>query len=285
MTLGRTRAVGLRGIVGFLVDVEVDVASGLPLFSVGGCPDGACAQAPDRVKAAAANSGHPIPLRRVIVNLSPASIPKVGSGFDLAICVAALVASEAIPARCRPRGRPHRRARARRDRATGTRRPSARPRRRPEGSTPRRRPGRQRGRGPARPRRPGPPGRHPRRARHPVCRAAPGTHPLAGAGAASRTGRGGTVAGPRRGRRAARGPARPRGRGRGRPSPLPRRATGRREDDARRAAARTAARARRRPGHGGHRHRVGPRAGRLRRRRSSDGPRSSHPTTERHRSR
>ena len=98
MTLGRTRAVGLRGIVGFLVDVEVDVASGLPLFSVGGCPDGACAQAPDRVKAAAANSGHPIPLRRVIVNLSPASIPKVGSGFDLAICVAALVASEAIPA-------------------------------------------------------------------------------------------------------------------------------------------------------------------------------------------
>jgi magnesium chelatase family protein len=82
--------------VGFLVDVEVDVAAGLPNFSVGGCPDAACAQAPDRVKAAAANSGHPIPLRRVIVNLSPASIPKIGSGFDLAICVAALVASEAV---------------------------------------------------------------------------------------------------------------------------------------------------------------------------------------------
>ncbi len=98
MTLGRTRSVGLRGITGFLVDVEVDVASGLPSFSIGGCPDGACAQAPDRVKAAAANSGHPIPLRRVVVNLSPASIPKIGSGFDLAIGVAALVASETIAA-------------------------------------------------------------------------------------------------------------------------------------------------------------------------------------------
>jgi magnesium chelatase family protein len=97
VTLGRTRAVGLRGIVGFVVDVEVDVAPGLPAFLVGGCPDGACAQSPDRVKAAAANSGHPLPLRRITVNLSPASIPKVGSGFDLAICVAALVASESIP--------------------------------------------------------------------------------------------------------------------------------------------------------------------------------------------
>jgi magnesium chelatase family protein len=97
VTLGRTRAVGLRGIVGFVVDVEVDVASGLPAFTIGGCPDGACAQAPDRVKAAATNSGHPIPLRRVTVNLSPAAIPKSGSGFDLAICVAALVASDVIP--------------------------------------------------------------------------------------------------------------------------------------------------------------------------------------------
>ena len=59
VTLGRARAVGLRGIVGFVVDVEVDIASGLPAFLVGGCPDGACAQSPDRVKAAAANSGHP----------------------------------------------------------------------------------------------------------------------------------------------------------------------------------------------------------------------------------
>ena len=88
MGLGRTRAVSLRGVDGFLVDVESDVASGLPAFTVTGRADVACAQAPDRVRAAAANSGHPVPQRRVTVNLSPASVLKVGSGFDLAIVVA-----------------------------------------------------------------------------------------------------------------------------------------------------------------------------------------------------
>jgi len=96
VSLGRTVAVGLTGIVGFRVDVEVDVSSGLPAFTIGGCPDSACGQAPGRVKAAAANSGHAIPLRRVTVNLSPAAIPKIGSGFDLAIAVAALVACDEI---------------------------------------------------------------------------------------------------------------------------------------------------------------------------------------------
>ncbi len=96
MSLGRTLAVGLTGIVGFRVDVEVDVSSGLPAFTIGGCPDSACSQAPGRVKAAASNSGHAIPPRRVTVNLSPAAVPKVGSGFDLAICVAALAASGEI---------------------------------------------------------------------------------------------------------------------------------------------------------------------------------------------
>ena len=72
------------------------MSSGLPAFTIGGCPDSACGQAPGRVKAAAANSGFAIPLRRVTVNLSPAAVPKIGSGFDLAICVAALVACEEI---------------------------------------------------------------------------------------------------------------------------------------------------------------------------------------------
>ncbi len=99
MGLGRTRSVGLRGVDGFLVDVESDVAAGLPAFTVTGRADAACAQAPDRVRAAASNSGHPIPQRRVTVNLSPASVVKVGSGFDLAIVVATLVAAGEIPAR------------------------------------------------------------------------------------------------------------------------------------------------------------------------------------------
>lgn len=99
MGLGRTRAVGLAGVDGFLVEVEADVSPGLPSFAVSGRADAACAQSPDRVKAAAANSGHPIPSRRVTVNLSPASVPKVGSGFDLAIVVAALAAVGEVPAR------------------------------------------------------------------------------------------------------------------------------------------------------------------------------------------
>ncbi|GAA1890207.1 YifB family Mg chelatase-like AAA ATPase [Lapillicoccus jejuensis] len=93
MTLGRTRAAGLLGLRGFVVEVEVDVAQGLPAFTVGGNPDRACKQSADRVKAAAANTGHQVAQRRVTVNLSPAAVPKTGSGFDLAICVAALVAS------------------------------------------------------------------------------------------------------------------------------------------------------------------------------------------------
>lgn len=97
MGLGLTRAVGLLGIEGLAVHVEADVAAGLPSFTVSGRPDASCRQSPDRIRAAAANSGHPIPQRRITVNLSPASVPKVGSGFDLSIAVAVLVASGAIP--------------------------------------------------------------------------------------------------------------------------------------------------------------------------------------------
>lgn len=95
--LGRTRAVALSGLDGTLVDVEAHVAAGLPGFSVGGLPDTACAQAPDRVRAAAATAGFPVPPHRVTVNLSPASVPKRGSGFDLGIAVAVLAASGVLP--------------------------------------------------------------------------------------------------------------------------------------------------------------------------------------------
>jgi len=99
MGLGRTRGVGLRGVTGFPVRVEADVSSGLWAFLIGGRADSACAQAPDRVRAACANSGHPLPRQRITVNLSPASWPKVGSGFDLAIAVAVLTAAGQVPQR------------------------------------------------------------------------------------------------------------------------------------------------------------------------------------------
>jgi magnesium chelatase family protein len=96
VSLGRTRAVALHGIDGAMVDVEAHIAPGLPHMTVTGLPDAACAQAPDRVRSAAATSGMPVPPHRVTVNLSPASIPKQGSLFDLAIAVAILAAAGVI---------------------------------------------------------------------------------------------------------------------------------------------------------------------------------------------
>ncbi len=101
--LGRTYALALLGLSGYLVEVEADVAQGLPAFTITGLPDVALGQARDRVRSACANSGHPIPLQRITVNLSPASLPKAGTSFDLAIAVAVLTAAQIIPAeRVRP---------------------------------------------------------------------------------------------------------------------------------------------------------------------------------------
>ena len=97
MALGRTRCVALIGIEGHVVDVEADVSSGLPAFTITGLPDASLGEARDRVRAGCANSGVAIPPHRITVNLSPASIPKAGTSFDLAIAVAVLVAAEAVP--------------------------------------------------------------------------------------------------------------------------------------------------------------------------------------------
>ncbi|MGL5928768.1 MAG: YifB family Mg chelatase-like AAA ATPase [Dermatophilaceae bacterium] len=97
--LGRTRAVALLGLEGAMVDVEAHIGSGLPHFSVGGLPDAACAGAPDRIRPAAATAGVAVPPHRVTVNLSPASIPKRGAGFDLPIAVAVLSAAGVVRSR------------------------------------------------------------------------------------------------------------------------------------------------------------------------------------------
>lgn len=90
MTLARTWAVSLVGIEGVAVDVEADLSDQLPDFRIIGLADKALGEATQRVRNACANSGVPLPSRRLTVNLSPASLPKHGSGFDLAIAVAAL---------------------------------------------------------------------------------------------------------------------------------------------------------------------------------------------------
>ncbi|MFW5474464.1 YifB family Mg chelatase-like AAA ATPase [Knoellia sp. CPCC 206450] len=97
--LGRTLAVALTGLEGRLVDVEAHISAQLPHFSVTGLPDKACGQAPDRVRSAAATTGVPLPPQRITVNLSPASIPKQGTGFDVAIALAVLAAAGVVDPR------------------------------------------------------------------------------------------------------------------------------------------------------------------------------------------
>ena len=90
--LGRTYAVSLLGLTGEIVEIEADLSSNLPAFVLIGLPDAALGEAKDRVRAAAINSGCGLPNRKITVNLSPAALPKHGSGFDLAIALAALPA-------------------------------------------------------------------------------------------------------------------------------------------------------------------------------------------------
>jgi len=85
------------GIEAFAVEVEVDIANGLPAFNMVGLPDTACRESLDRVRAAVKNSGIPFPAKKITVNLAPANIKKEGSGFDLAIAIGILVANENIP--------------------------------------------------------------------------------------------------------------------------------------------------------------------------------------------
>ena len=96
----------LSGIDGHVVDVEADVASGLPAFTVTGLPDASLGEARDRVRAACHNSEVALPPRRITVNLSPASLRKAGTSFDVAIAVAVLAAGDVIPHRA-PEGVVH----------------------------------------------------------------------------------------------------------------------------------------------------------------------------------
>ena len=92
MTLARTWSVGLLGVTGAMVEIEVDISAGLPGVVVVGLPDAVVRQSVDRVRAAVANAGGSFPQRRITIGLSPASMPKQGSGFDLALAAAVLAA-------------------------------------------------------------------------------------------------------------------------------------------------------------------------------------------------
>ena len=83
----------LIGIDAYLVEVEVDIAQGLPQFSTVGLPEGAVKESKDRVKSAIKNSGYDFPARRITINLAPADIRKEGAAFDLPIAIGLLAAT------------------------------------------------------------------------------------------------------------------------------------------------------------------------------------------------
>ena len=84
------------GVNGYVVEVEVDMSPGLPVFTTVGLPEGAVRESKERVRSAIRNSGYKIPPKRITVNLAPANIKKEGSSFDLPISVGMLAASGCI---------------------------------------------------------------------------------------------------------------------------------------------------------------------------------------------
>jgi len=97
MPLARTYSVALVGVTGHVVEVEADIANGLVGMILVGLPDTALREARDRIRAAIVNSGEEWPQRKITVGLSPASLPKRGSWFDLAIAVGVLTAAGKVP--------------------------------------------------------------------------------------------------------------------------------------------------------------------------------------------
>ncbi|MGH7424682.1 MAG: magnesium chelatase domain-containing protein, partial [Candidatus Methylomirabilales bacterium] len=94
----RTNAVAVVGVTGHVVTVEAHVGRGLPSLHLTGLPGVAVQDARERVRPAVESSGLEWPLRRVIVNLSPADLRKDGPGFDLPIAVSVLAATAQVPA-------------------------------------------------------------------------------------------------------------------------------------------------------------------------------------------
>lgn len=96
--LGKAGAVALVGLTGHVVEVEAHLSASVPGFTLIGLPDASLSEARDRVRAAISSSGLPWPQRKITVNLSPASLPKHGAGFDVAIALATLAGAGLVDA-------------------------------------------------------------------------------------------------------------------------------------------------------------------------------------------
>ncbi|MCL4535868.1 MAG: YifB family Mg chelatase-like AAA ATPase [Bacteroidetes bacterium] len=95
--LAKVLTCAVVGLEGAIVEVEVDIAHGLPAFNIVGLPDAAVQEARERVRAAIRNSGCDFPMRRVTVNLAPAELKKEGAAYDLPMALGILIASQQVP--------------------------------------------------------------------------------------------------------------------------------------------------------------------------------------------
>lgn len=94
--VAQVHAVAMQGLDGSLLSIEGDAQAGLPRFTIVGLPDTALAESKNRVRSALINSGLPFPTTAITINLSPASLPKQGSGFDLAVAMVLLSMQAAV---------------------------------------------------------------------------------------------------------------------------------------------------------------------------------------------
>ncbi len=86
----------ILGIDGYIMNVEVDITSGMPYFEIVGMPDLPVREAKERVRTAIRNAGFSFPFHRIVINLAPADVKKEGSAFDLPIALGILAASEQL---------------------------------------------------------------------------------------------------------------------------------------------------------------------------------------------
>jgi magnesium chelatase family protein len=98
MAIAKAWSVALLGIDGRVIEIEADIGGGLPRVTLVGLPDAGLREAKDRVRSAVRNSGQSWPEGKVTLGLSPANLPKVGSGYDLGIAAAVLAADGKVPA-------------------------------------------------------------------------------------------------------------------------------------------------------------------------------------------
>ena len=94
--LSITKSMVLHGLKGFLIEVQVDISSGLPAWDIVGLPDTSVKEAKERVRTAIKNSGYELLSRKIVVNLAPANLRKEGPIFDLSIAVGILMSLDVI---------------------------------------------------------------------------------------------------------------------------------------------------------------------------------------------